>query len=199
MDNDDFSNLPDDECIVLDEESMALVDMRTGEILGYRETPPESVDDVKLAEWVGERRTYHQGRVAALEAEKQVWIDKINARFDSSIKRHRGAITWFDKTYYGFLFELAKRMIGDGKKRSVSVGLLLLKLRKTSAKTEIVDEAKALAWLKIAGLNDAIKTVESILVSKLPEDLKQKLTKPSNQEKTGLAFYPGGDEELKLG
>lgn len=187
-----------EEIIIVDEESMALVNTVTGEVVGYQETPPEDVEDVELAKWIGERLTYHKGRVEALKAEKAVWIDTINKRFDQRIKNHTGAQGWFEFKYGSILYALATRLIGAGKKRSVAVGLLMLKLRKTSAKMEVVNVGKALAWLKAAGLTDAIKTTESVLVSQLPADLKTKLVNPKNVEKTGLKFSPGGEETLKI-
>lgn len=187
-----------EEMIYIDEESMALINVTTGEVVGYQEIAPEDVGDIDLAKWVGDRRTYHKAKLEGIKAEKQLWIDTINSRYDARIKRHEGAIKWLETTYEDFLFQLAKRLIGTGKKRSVAVGMLLLKLRKTSAKTEVLDEEKALAWLKKAGVTEAVKVKESVLVSMLPDDLKQKLVKESNQEKTGIAFYPGGEETLKI-
>lgn len=188
----------EEELVIVDEESMALVNIITGEIMGYQEIPPENLPDMDIARWIGERRSYHKGRAAALRAEKQVWQDVIDKRFDSRIKRHDSALTWFENTYHNMLLGLAKQLIGDGKKRSAAVGLLLLKFQKTRAKTEVLDEEKAIAYLKLAGLTDAIKVKESILVSMIPDDLKAKLVKEKNQEKVGIAFRPGGDDELKL-
>ena len=188
----------ENEIVVVDEDTMTLINTETGEVVGYADLPPEDLGDVDLAKWIGEKRAWHKGKAEGLKAEKQVWLDTINKRYDTQIKRHDSALKWFETTYYQFLFELAKRMIGAGKKRSVAVGLLLLKLRKTSAKTEVLDSEKAIAWLKGAGLSEAVKTTESVLVSMLPDEVKAKLTKPSNQAKTGLAFNPGGEDQLKI-
>jgi len=189
---------PDEELVIVDEESMALVNLSTGEVLGYQEIPPENLADMDIARWIGERRAYHKGRAAALRAEKQVWQEVIDKRFDTRIKRHDGALLWFENTYHNMLLGLAKQLIGDGKKRSASIGLLLLKFQKTRAKTEVLDEEKAIAYLKLAGLTDAVKVKESVLVSMIPDDLKAKLVKEKNQEKVGIAFRPGGEDELKL-
>jgi len=187
-----------EEIIVVDEDSMMLINTQTGQVVGTAETPPEGVEDIKLAEWIGEKRTWHKGRIAGLEAEKQKWVDTINARFDTQIKRHKDSLVWYDTTYHDFLFKLAKKIIGNGKKRSAAVGLLLLKLSKTRPSTTVLDQDKAIAWLTKAGLSEAIKTTQSILVSMLPDELKARLTRESNQEKTGLAFNPGGDDQLKI-
>jgi hypothetical protein len=187
-----------EEIVVVDEESLALINTVTGEITGYKEIPPEDLEDLELAKWIGERRAYHKGRVEGLKAEKQVWIDTINKRFDTRIRNHEGAIKWFEATYHDLLFALAKKLIGDGKKRSAAIGLLLLKLTKTRAKTEILDNERAVAWLKKANLPEAVKTTETVLTSFIPDEVKFKLVKESNQAKTGIAFRPGGKDELKI-
>lgn len=188
----------ENEIVVVDEDTMTLINTETGEVVGYADLPPEDLGDVDLAKWIGEKRAWHKGKLEGFKAEKQTWIDIINKRYDTQIKRHESAIKWFDTTYYQFLFDLARKLIGAGKKRSVACGLLLLKLRKTSAKVEILDSDKAIKWLEGAGVEEAVKTTKSILVSMLPEELKAKLVKPSNQEKTGLAFNPGGEDQLKI-
>ena len=189
---------PTEEIVVVDEDTMTLINTQTGEVVGMAETPPDGLDDVKLAEYIGEKRAWHKGRVAGLEAEKQAWIDTINARFDTRIKRHKDSLKWYEATYHDFLFKLAKKLIGDGKKRSAAVGLLLLKLTKTRSSMEILDQPKAIGWLREAGLAEAVKVTETILVSQLPEALKVKLTSAKNQGKTGLAFHPGGEDQLKI-
>jgi hypothetical protein len=191
------------ELVYADEDTRTLINRETGEVVGLMDTPPEEKDDIKFAEWIGERRAYHKAKVAGLLAERQVWLDQIERTYGKSIKRHEGAVKFLEEHNKPFLMMLAKRLIGDGKKRSAAVGLLLLKLIKTRAKTEILDKDKALAYLKKAvesnpELAEAIKTEESILTSKLPEDFKSLLVNPKNQEVTGIKFYAGGDDELKI-
>lgn len=158
-----------EELIVVDADSMCLIDTDTGEVVGYSITPPDEVDTIKLAEWIGEHVTQHAATAAGLRSEKQLWIDTINARFDSRIKAHEGAVVFLKEHWYDRLYELATTLIGDGKKRSVAVGLLSLKLRKSSEKMEIVDPEMALAYC-LKNQPDAVKTTQSVLVSNLDLD-----------------------------
>lgn len=138
----------DEEIIVLDDETMTLINTGTGEVVGVADTPPESTGVVEIATWVGERRDWHKGKKAGLEAERQVHLDKIAALYDSQIKRHTRAITWFEYQYGPMLLELAKKLIGDAKKRSIAVGMLILKLGKTRPSVDVQDEAKAVGYLE---------------------------------------------------
>jgi hypothetical protein len=45
------------------------------------------------------------------------------------------------------LLELARKLIGDAKKRSIAVGLLILKLGKTRPSVDVQDNDKAVAYL----------------------------------------------------
>jgi hypothetical protein len=136
------------EIIALDEETMTLINTETGEVVGVADTPPETTGVVEIATWMGERRDWHKGKKAGLEAERQVHLDKIAAIYDSQIKRHTRAIAWFEEQYAPMLLELAKKLIGDAKKRSIAVGLLILKLGKTRPSVDVQDNDKAVAYLR---------------------------------------------------
>jgi hypothetical protein len=135
------------EIIALDEETMTLINTETGEVVGVADTPPETTGVVEIATWMGERRDWHKGKKAGLEAERQVHLDKIAAIYDSQIKRHTRAIAWFEEQYAPMLLELAKKLIGDAKKRSIAVGLLILKLGKTRPSVDVQDNDKAVEYL----------------------------------------------------
>jgi len=138
----------DPELVILDEETMTLVNTETGEVIGVAETPPEDAPAIEIAKWVGEKRDWHRGRLAGLEAEKAVHLDKIAKVYDARINRHSRAIAWLEKQYSPMLFELAKKLVGEGKKRSVAVGMLILKLRKTKPSVDVQDNDKAVSYLR---------------------------------------------------
>jgi hypothetical protein len=142
-----IADLEQTEIIALDEETMTLINTESGEVVGVADTPPETTGVVEIATWMGERRDWHKGKKAGLEAERQVHLDKIAAIYDSQIKRHTNAITWFETQYGPMLMELAKKLIGDAKKRSIAVGLLILKLGKTRPSVDVQDNDKAVAYL----------------------------------------------------
>ena len=141
------ADLEQTEIIALDEETMTLINTESGEVVGVADTPPETTGVVEIATWMGERRDWHKGKKAGLEAERQVHLDKIAAIYDAPIKRHTRAIAWFEEQYSPMLLELAKKLIGDAKKRSIAVGLLILKLGKTRPSVDVQDNDKAVAYL----------------------------------------------------
>jgi hypothetical protein len=143
-----YSDLAPTEIIALDEETMTLINTESGEVVGVADTPPETTGVVEIATWMGERRDWHKGKKAGLEAERQVHLDKIAAIYDSQIKRHTNAIAWFEKQYGPMLMELARKLIGDAKKRSIAVGLLILKLGKTRPSVDVQDNDKAVEYLR---------------------------------------------------
>lgn len=197
------------------------VDSETGEVIGMVDNPVPDLPDhdgamKEIAEWVGERRAYHLGKAEGLKAEKQVWLDKINARFDTDIKRHEQTVVWLENQYRNPLLHFARRQLEGAKKRSFGAGLLILKLVKTRTKTTVVDESLANLWTHDHCI-DALKYEISatgaigselgekavllgadvrhrILVSSIPDELKATL-KP---EETGIEFYPGGEDELRF-
>lgn len=197
------------------------IDSETGEVIGMADNPVPDLPDhdgamKEIAEWVGERRAYHLGKVEGLKAEKQVWLDKINARFDADIKRHEQSVEWIENQYRPSLLNYARRKLEGAKKRSFGVGLLILKLVKTRARTSVVDTDKAAQWAELNCI-DALKCVvsakgdkalvlrfnatnaqigykETVLVSEIPDELKAVLT-PDN---SGIEYNPGGVDELRF-
>jgi hypothetical protein len=133
--------------IFVDEDTMTLINTETNEIIGFADAPLEDAPAIEIATWVGERRDWHKGKKAGLEAERQVHLDKIAAIYDSQINRHTRAIAWIEESAHSVLFELAKRLIGDAKKRSIAVGLLILKLGKTRPSVDVQDNDKAVEYL----------------------------------------------------
>lgn len=139
----------DEEIVVADEETMTIINTVTGEVMGIMDTPPEDAPVIDVATWMGDRRDWHKGKLAGLMAEKQSRVDTLNRIYDPQIKRHQTTITFLEKQYSPMLLDLARRLIGAGKKRSTAVGLLLLKLRKTRAGLDIVDVDRAVSYFRV--------------------------------------------------
>jgi len=208
-------------------EDGTVINSITGEILGIAGAPLEpaatpntksyEVEMESLAQWAGERITYHRAKVVALEAERGAWLDQINKRFNSDIQRHNNSAEWVTKAYYKPLLDFSRRHLEGAKVRSYKIGLAILKLVKTRAKTTVLDNDKAVLWAAAGGHYSAIKVEISadgkdgqklaaaavklgikpkatILVSAIPEEVKLGL-KP---ELTGLDYYPGNEEVLKI-
>jgi hypothetical protein len=197
------------------------IDSETGEVIGMVDNPvPDAPDHdgvmEEIAQWVGERRAYHIGKAEGLKAEKQVWLDKINARFNADIKRHEQSVEWIENQYRPSLLNYARRKLEGAKKRSLGVGLLVLQLVKTRARTTVIDNDKAAEWawlncedalkcevsakgnnamiLRDAAAEAGIGYKETVLVSEIPDELKAVLT-PDN---SGIEFNPGGVDELRF-
>jgi hypothetical protein len=154
-----------EEIIVADEDTMTLIDMATGEVKGVMDTPPEDASAIDIATWVGDRRDWHRGKLAGLRAEKQSRIDAINNAYDSQMKRHEGTIKWLEYTYKPMLFDLARKLIGEAKKRSTVVGLLILKIKSTRASLDVVDNDAAVAYLR--SLIEENKAKQATLIKKM--------------------------------
>lgn len=221
----------DEEYVTLDDGT--IVNTVTGEIIGIDNAPApidngltkEVIENAALetlALWVGERRAYHQAKARGLQEEKQVWLDKIAASFDADIKRHTAAVDWIENQYHNPLYLYAQRMLEGAKKRSHSIGVMVLKLVKTRAKTEVLDSRLAVGWAVDNNLKDAIKvtvvatgqaaldlsaqfvndenaTVKTdILVSAIPNEKKAEILTTTAGMLSGLYYYPGGEEQLKI-
>lgn len=197
------------------------IDSQTGEVIGLVDNPVPDLPDhngamEEIAVWVGERRAYHLAKAKGLFEEKQVWLDKIHARFNADIRRHEQSAEWIENQYRPSLLNYARRKLEGAKKRSFGVGLLILKLVKTRARTTVVDTDKAAQWAELNCIdalkcevsakgdkalvlrNDAsaaqIGYKETVLVSEIPDELKAVLT-PDN---SGIEYNPGGVDELRF-
>lgn len=180
------------ELVIIDEDSMTLINVETGEFLGCAEVPPEDVDTVKLAEWLGDRLQERGATLAGLEAEYQWQIDRINALYDSRIANQRNAIAWLKTKWETRLMELARSVISEGKRRSCVIGLLKLSLKKSRESTEVQDVARSVEWAR-KWCPDAIQVSEKVLVSKLtPDALAVVALRP---EESGMVYHPAGERE----
>jgi hypothetical protein len=178
-----------EELIVVDEETMTLINTETGEVVGVKDTPPEDAADVDLATWLGERRDWHKGKLSGLKAELASRMETLTRIYGPQINRHEASMKFLDFRYGPMLFDLAKRIIGDGKKRSTVIGLLLLKIRTTRASIDVVDNDKAVGYFK--GLLDVweaklLKIADKISATAPDEDI-QALLEKENEAKIQVA------------
>jgi hypothetical protein len=186
-----------------DDDTMALV-TESGTIVAFIDAPRADADRRMLLEWAGERLTRHQAREAALKAEKEFWIKKINAQFDPAINKQVRAQAQVRFVYEpmgkAYLDEIREKAVASGAKempKSVKVGMLTLAYKTDLAHMEVPDESKAVAWLEAQQLTDAVKVTKSVLKGSIPLTLKAELTK-DNIPTTGLYFYPGGVPQFSM-
>jgi hypothetical protein len=186
-----------------DDDTMALV-TESGSIVAFIDAPRADADRRMILEWAGERLTRHQAREAALRAEKDFWIKKINAQFDPAINKQVRAQAQVRFSYEpmgkAYLDEIREKAVASGAKdmpKSVKVGMLTLAYKADMAHMEVPDEPKAIAWLEAKELSDAIKVTKSVLKGSIPLTLKAELTE-DNIPTTGLYFYPGGVPQFSM-
>ena len=175
--------------IIYDEEIGAILDAKTGELL-WVAPPDPALDERQIAEWVGEHRARASAKLAGLEAEKAEWLRKIEAQFDTLIRRKETYIEHLDDSFRPLLTHLAHAELDGRKERTVRIGLLTLRLRKTRARIDVENDQVALEWARIYD-PAAIKTSERLLKSEISPELIQKFGPES-----GLSYYPGGEDEL---
>ncbi len=178
-----------------DEDLLATVDTATGEVISVESAPPETASIEALADWVGTQRTWAAGRAAGVRSEKQIWQDRINLMFDADIKKYDNYKKWVETRYEKIFEEYTKKVLKGKTQRSVKMGLLILALTKTRAKTEILDEENALMLLRLEMvvaknrgdtqqanlLSKAIKVERSILKSGIPTEMLIEI--PKEEEK----------------
>lgn len=203
-----------------------IVDSETGEIMGFADAPKDLTTQepnyyLELearAEWLGERRTYHISKSAGLRAEKEEYQLKLNARFDSEIARHENATEWLEKRYQASMLTLAQKQRERGQKGKLGAGLLILKINKSRAKTDVMDTQLACAWaynrcpqalrVSVEGMGENAKKLfdmatsdadnglthkMEILKGSIPEELRETFAPATN----GLYYYKGGEETIE--
>lgn len=173
-----------------DETSLVEFDAATGEVLRVHGAPdPEVVEDARgIADWLSPRLAAAEARLAGLQAEKAAHLARVAERYDADIKRAGRLVDWLKTMYRHPLQEFARQALAGGKARSLKVGLLTLAFRKKPARAVVTDETAAARWLWVHGAHDAVKM--SVLVSRLPEDVRRDLECGRMAEGTGLEWQP---------
>lgn len=177
-----------------DFENMILVNTETGEIEGIVDMP-DAVQAEALAKWMGERKTWMEGRISALTAERDTWLNKANSIYNPQINKFQAAMNWMITVNKNTLEQYANQLRPTlkGKSKSLKIGLLILKWVARRAKLDVKDDVLAIAWLKKNQLAHAVKISETVLKSEIPDSVKISLT-----PETGMDYYAGGDEEFKI-
>lgn len=182
-----------------DEDELAFISP-SGEIIGFANAPRADLERRNILEWVGERITTAQARKAGIMAEKDVWQRKIDRQYNPSINKQSRIEARLKALYEpvgkAYLDELIANYKGKTPLRSAKVGLLMLQYGKTSARVDIVDEEAAIKTAE-KEFPEAIKTVKSILKSQIPADKKKTFTE-DQKNKSGIFWYPGGEDEFNL-
>lgn len=178
-----------------DDETMCMV-TESGEVLCFIDAPHAELERRNILEWVGERLARSIAREAGLRAEKQAWLDRINKIYDPQIRKQervQHGLEWVYGPMAQMYFddiraEAAAR--NSTVPKSLKVGLLNLTYAADRARVDVVDDAKAIAFLE-ESCPDAVKVTKSVAKSMIPADIKKTLTQ-ENAAQTGIFAYPGG-------
>jgi hypothetical protein len=177
--------------VIYDDETMATVDEETGEIYGLVAAPSGTENIKDIAEWLGEKLTWIDARLAGLTAEKQSWLDKVSKMYDPRLNHFHRLRDYLIALYKPIFDVYAKGAIfnDDGslktRSKTIKIGLLRMNFRTTRARTDVLKEAEAvelirqeIAWRKEQGdeetarqLKVSIKITRSLLKSALPLDV----------------------------
>lgn len=188
--------------VMRDDFTMAITNTETGEIVGIEDAPSsdtaETSDDVRaVIEWVGMRRTKVNAKLQGLQAEKAEWTSRIDKQYAVQIRHLERFVQYLDTVYEPMLREYAKRALAGQKAKTLKIAFLELSFGTTRARTDVVDNDKAVAYCEKNKLTEVIKIAKSILKSAIPESIKIKLT-ADKQGETGIFFYPGGEETFTI-
>lgn len=183
-----------------DDETMMLV-TPSGQIISFLDAPIIGEDDREtLLEWVGERRTEAMAKAEGLRAEKQVWIDKINATYDSQINAQERRIKGLEWVYGPMAKQYLQEIVDASQQtkkpvRQVKIGLLKLAFSKTRAKLDVLLPEHAVRWLRRNGAHEAIKIEQSVLKTQVTDDLRRKI---NDDPSSGMVADFGGKDTFNM-
>jgi hypothetical protein len=183
-----------------DEETMCLV-TPDGNIVGLIDSPTFGPDErERELQWLGEKLTQLKAKKTGIEAERDVWLKKIDGTYrpqintlDRVMKYLQYRYTPMAESYMRELYEETK----DTKKPilSAKVGLLHLALKAKRESVSVIMESKAVIWLRRHKIFGAIKVEESVLKSQIPADVKALM---NDSPDCGMEYQPGGEREFTM-
>lgn len=142
----------------------------TGELLYPAEKEGFKVDDQRSAEWLGEKLMGLDADIAALELQKQAVCQNVD-RMIADKKRHRDGMTF---RYGAQLEAYAKANLPKGK-RTWTCPFVSVAFRTVKAGFKSIVDMKSQNAIDWAETNcpQAIKTERSVLVSLIPDEVKE--------------------------
>ena len=175
-----------------------LYDTETGELVGYvapdggqiLDSAVAPVIDESFANWILRKMLARKARIQSAKIAKTEAEDRNRAIFDALldkmsktpefladteiiaccdkiVEREGREYDFFERRFAPELARFAQSVL-TGSKRTWASPFGSLSLRKTGEKLKVADEKKFIAWAKV-NCPDAVKTVESALISKLPK------------------------------
>jgi hypothetical protein len=135
---------------------------RLDEALINHEAPERegwTVDSQDSAAWASRKLAKAHAAVEAVSAWEAREIERIRAVAEAERNRYRGEIEFFE----GHLGTYLVKLVAEGRKtKSLDLPGGRVQLRARQPKLEILDEAKAITWLRENGYSDAVRVKESV-------------------------------------
>ncbi len=140
----------------------------SGEIVGHAHAGTDfHIRDKESAEWVLKRFLDCDTAIAALDMEETA----ILANIDTVRRQHAARRKYLEWRFKAELASYANAVLrGRGKTWTCAYGSVAT--RTVPPRIEIVDEAKAISWLRTRGLGNAIKVKESVILAECKPLLK---------------------------
>lgn len=164
------------------------VDPETGEIVDVLDKPDTLQDAESLAIWLGEALTGARAHLAGLEAERRIWLEKIEEQLGADIRRAERKIEWLTQRPDWLEKLRAYHDANCNGKASCKVGLLTTRYKRSRESLEVVDEERALLWAE-AQCPEAVVVKRSIQKTAVPQEVRQTL----HLHDSGLVWHPAGE------
>lgn len=163
-----------------------IIDTETGEVVGLHQ--PFEVTDKDSLNWVLGKMADIQGQIAADDARLAGYAERINKQ---KVEKQR-RLDWLMVRFGAQIEEVARKELEGGKKKTLTLDEGEVSFRATSGSVKVVNEELALGWA-YTHAKDAVKVTEKVLVSAIPENLRESLPVEAF-EVTG----PGENVSIKL-
>lgn len=122
------------------------------------------IDSTERLEWYLEKRSEKQSEIDRLNQRLSDYTENIKAL----IRSEESDIDHLDFKFKLQAQEFVSEQLGDGKSRSIRTPFGVAGFRKKQGSVTVSLQPEAVKWARENGI-DCVKTVESVLVSKIPE------------------------------
>lgn len=182
-----------------------IYDLATGEVLGHAEMAERfTIDTDDAADWALQLKSKLEGDVAGIDIRLQALKEILLAVRREKVRR----LSWWQWRFAPDLIEFARRKLAGTRSRTANFTWGKVQFRATQGTNEILDDAAAVAWMKVwdpsrvkvserVTIKDVLETidVEAAATGEQPE-------RPNWLKSTGpqesVTISTGIDVKLKL-
>lgn len=163
-----------------------IIDPSTGEVVGAYGWLDK--DDVETEQelWLVQQQIL---KIESLMIGEQAQMKRIVEMCEKRIKSLQRRRDWIEQKYGASAFDVAKKLLPKGRKTYTSP-YGEVSFRTTKDRLVIDDQSQAVQWAKLAA-PDAVKKVETVLVSKIPASTMNKIMSLEVFVPHGMHIEPG--------